>query len=56
MPIIQPCIEGQIIIGEYVIAECEHGGVWISRLDGEGGRFDADRLEAVIADFYEENF
>jgi len=50
------CVEGKIIIGEYVIEEKDDDTVWISQLDGEGGAFDAKALESVIERFYLDHF
>ena len=51
--------EGEYItIGKYYIEWDEQGKLWIELSDnsGEGGEFNADELEKVIADFYNKHF
>ena len=49
-------IEGQMVIGKYVIRETQDGLRIYLLDDGEGGIFDAEALEKVIDAFYRENF
>ncbi len=52
-----PPVRAQFIaIGEFAISPCPHGGYWIYHQSGEGGRFKAEALEAVIKKFYGDNF
>lgn len=48
----------EFIIGKYRLYKIGGGaGIWISCGDGgEGGEFDATKLEAVLDAFYKENF
>jgi hypothetical protein len=45
-----------ITIGPYTIAPAEEGKLWIHHASGESGRFDAAKLEAMIADFFNREF
>jgi len=49
-------MDNSIIIGKYEIARTERG-IWIGLVDEvEGGLFYEDEVEAIIDEFYEENF
>ena len=43
-------------IGDYIIHHPSAGKIWINREDGEGGQFDAKKLEAILTKFWEEEF
>lgn len=48
-------------IGEYTLHPCMNypngrKSVWIEQADGEGGQFDAEKLEKLIRKFYDANF
>ena len=43
-------------VGPYTIAPAEEGKLWIHHDSGEGGRFNASELEAMIADYFNEEF
>jgi len=47
-------------IGAFRLNEMANGDIWIQRAAGdaagEGGQFDVRKLEAVIAQFYREQF
>lgn len=48
-------ISGRVEIGEWVLMECEHGGLWFANKDGEGMQITGetiDELKALLADFF----
>lgn len=46
-----------VSVGEFHLSTgVTEGRVWISHESGEGSDFDIEKLEAVIREFYDENF
>lgn len=48
---------GAFTVGAYTVREgMESGKVWIGHESGEGGDFQAERVEAALGAFYKDNF
>ena len=45
----------EIRIGQFVIRHTPNG-IWIGRMNGEGGHFATEHVEHAIAQFYRANF
>lgn len=47
----------EVVVGDFILSKgVSPGRVWIARDSGEGGDFKTSDLEAMIRDFYNENF
>jgi len=44
-----------VSIGAWSIMNLGNGKVWIRHENGEGGEFDIEKLEALVAAFFAEN-
>lgn len=47
-----------IRIGDIVITECTHGGLWLAKTDGEGMQVSGktlEELQALLEEFFDRN-
>lgn len=45
-----------LVVGQYTIRPAHRGGYWIEHESGEGMQCSADSFEALITQFYADNF
>jgi len=48
--------EREIEVGEFQIVEMLNGDFWITNVSGEGMQVSSEKLEKLIADFFDKEF